>query len=190
MLSQTRSKTNLFFCWIGTTTASAVISVFSGHAMDAYIPVISEAYISSLFIIQGAAIIGFVQCLILRRYISRAWLWFPATSIGFLVGTLLSDSRYSLLQYFIVFGFLINTRFWLCGLLAGTLQWFVLRNQLIKSTLWIFASTLGLGIVYSLINEFYLGRGFEISWVIIWLLYGFVQAFTLSWLLQARSENM
>jgi hypothetical protein len=110
MLNQHRARLNLLLFWIGATFSSATISVFSGHHLDAYIPIISEASVSPLFLVQGATVISFAQCFILRQYISKAWLWIPATFVGFWIGAFLSHPSFRL-SGFVSFGFFVGIFF-------------------------------------------------------------------------------
>src|SRR5215203_4874786 len=114
----------------------------------------SVIYIIGFIILglSGAVIggwFGFVQWLVLRKYISQAGKWVTASSIGLAIGTPLSWLAYALLfispivkrpdgiyfsnwYEYIAFGVIL-------GLSVGVSQWFVLRQQAKWVGLWILA---------------------------------------------------
>jgi formate/nitrite transporter FocA (FNT family) len=92
---------------------------------------------------------GFLQWLVLRKYMSQAGKWVAASSIGLAIGTPLGWLAYGLLfispivnrpegvyfsfwYQYITFGVLL-------GLSIGVAQWFVLKQQVPAAKLWIVA---------------------------------------------------
>lgn len=86
----------------------------------------------------GAAFVGVLQWLLLRRYVSGAVLWLPASLGAAALGALLVlgiglfDSELGLVA-----------GVGLYGTLAGALQWIVLRRRVARAGWWVLANTVG-----------------------------------------------
>jgi len=113
-----------------------------GHAR------ITEDFLSSyiLFPVLGL-LTGFLQYLLLRRYLPRMGWWIAATTLGLLVGLvggrLLSRTLYGALDS-MWFGTLVTT---LVGGSMGLAQWLVLHQRVRHAAWWILANVFGWGVV-------------------------------------------
>ena len=133
---------------LGMFLAMAVAIGADGALVGAVVYIIGFV----ILLLFGALIggwFGWLQWLVLRKYISQAGRWVAASSIGLAIGTPLSWLAYAMLLYspivarrdgvyfsfwyqYITFGVLL-------GLSIGVAQWFILKRQVPHAKLWIFA---------------------------------------------------
>ena len=109
---------------------------------------ITEDYLSSYILLFVLGLLaGFLQYLLLRRYLPRMGWWIVATTLGLLLGLvgggLLFHTLYSILDS-LWFG-ILNTV--LIGGSMGLVQWLVLRQRVHHAAWWILANVLGWGVV-------------------------------------------
>jgi hypothetical protein len=115
---------------------------------------------------------GFLQWLVLRKYISQASKWIAASSIGLAIGTPLSWLAYGLLfispivnrpdgiyfsfgYAYVIFGIVL-------GLAIGISQWFILRRETPQAGWWMLVLPICFTLGISLANFYRLWRTFAI----------------------------
>ncbi|MBI5295805.1 MAG: toll/interleukin-1 receptor domain-containing protein [Chloroflexi bacterium] len=135
------------------------------------------------FVIMGLAI-GLGQWILLYRKISNSGWWVLASVIGFTVagiedGAFVIESWYTGVIY---------------GLIAGTGQWLILRQQIANSKIWIIFCALGWGIAWAigLLLESYgvsIGTGFWVLGLIFGVLGGGSTGGMMVWLLNQHHYN-
>jgi hypothetical protein len=109
---------------------------------------ITEDYLSgdTIWLVFGL-LSGFLQYLLLRRYLPRMGWWIAATMSGLLLGLvgnhLLFQPLYSILDS-MWFGILMTV---LVGGSMGLVQWVVLRQRVHHAAWWILANVLGWGVI-------------------------------------------
>ena len=106
---------------------------------------ITEDYLSSYIYIPLVGLLtGFLQYLLLRRYLPRMGWWVFATAGGWLVGLLLA---FGLLKKWKSSFADIDVVFVLLGLSIGVGQWLLLRRRLSHAAWWIGANLVGWGLL-------------------------------------------
>lgn len=141
-------------------------------------------------------LIGLMQWLVLRRYVSQTSRWILASVVGWAIGGVVVQvglveghvlvQREGLLLSMQVFALL-----GVIGAMPGLSQWLVLRSWTPRSSLWVLATALGFAlgfaIVYSLIWKIWdPGEGeivYAISFVTHGAVFGVITGGVLVWLL-------
>jgi hypothetical protein len=92
----------------------------------------------TLGIVMGATG-GYLQWVVLRERVARAGWWVLASTLGFAVaGAVLGTMDIN--ENYVMAGILFAAMF---GVAVGIMQWFVLRQKVIRAGLWILASIFG-----------------------------------------------
>jgi hypothetical protein len=137
-----RSRTLLWLWWTLATTFGGLVSIWLLRTFVVSIIRYLNLNISALIILVGVfAIVGVIQWLVLRLYITDIVLWLPATAISGLVGWLLFLSRFVTTPQ--QFGQALFSSVAVAQLFLGVPQSALLYSRLQKGILWIGINVLG-----------------------------------------------
>lgn len=106
--------------------------------------IVHEAIVGGLMLFMHfGLLIGFMQWLAVRKYVSKTGFWFLTSTIAMFVGGVLSD----VILLFFPSPHLPTFVLWiLFGSVSGVLQWIILRKQISNSGIWILINVLSGGI--------------------------------------------
>ena len=151
----------------------------------------------------GGAVIGLAQWLVLRQQFSQAWWWVLVSIVVWVfmssnglgaLGWVVPRDMYYLLSR-VVYGAIEGAK---VGALLGVTQWLFLREQALRASWWIFASTVGWAIGLALawavgaflhkVTGIFLGEvvGLALGWVVVAAITGVA----LIWLLRGSSTDI
>lgn len=189
----------LWFQWVWANSMGGVVSAFlfdnigGGFGPALFGPVFGAVVGLTQWAVFGAvfgAVVGLAQWLVLRKRLSQAIWWFPATVLV------------SPIAAAIVFPVWNAVRFSMMGSVIGLAQWLVIRKQLSQSGWWILATILGIGIAGNgavlspLQNWWYavnVAVGDTVGYVMIFsifgVIYGGITGFALVWLLRQPGNS-
>ncbi len=132
----------IWLAWVLVSTIGWMLGFIIGFVL-AYVPgdLIAGALGDYLaYGVHGSvlgAVVGLMQWLILREYVSRAGWWVLASSAGLAVGYGVAVVALGSFAETVVVA--------LGGTVTGILQWLILRRHFSRAGWWVLASTVGLG---------------------------------------------
>lgn len=94
---------------------------------------------------------GFLQYLLLRRYLPRAGWWIVATALGWPLGIAVVYLGYAIWP--VVLNANSTWSAMLIGAVTGLAQWLVLRRRVPRAGWWVLASALGWGLARLIVGE-------------------------------------
>lgn len=148
----------LWFQWAAVNTLGfSLASTFVGVAMATFEPrpchdidcLVNVALLlvhAILGGIVGAALVGVMQWVVLRRQLSRVGWWVLATTVGLALGTVAALFAGASGQRGIPFPASLAPFGALIGAVVGLMQWRILRRQVARAGWWVLAS----GVAFSL----------------------------------------
>jgi hypothetical protein len=150
----------LGFQWVLANTVGLVVGLMVGF--------VGLFFHGALFGVIAGTAAGIMQWLVLREYISRAGSWAAACIIGGAVGGLVYEAfaraglaEVTIVRAFggVVLGALVG------GLVAGAIQWLVLRQQVCRAGWWVLTSTVGGAVAFAVGGAV----GGALAWFVGWI---------------------
>lgn len=200
MVDQGKPKRSLIKWWILITVVVLSLIILWGMYLAVGLAVAWASFEGPTFIhgyalfvvLPGAAVLGTAQWWLLRAYVRRAWLWIPATVVGWLVGFLLGG----------YLTFMRGGPFWhnivafsiVAGLISSTLQWLSVRGlkSVTRLVLWTFLITLALYLDLRFVLWFMGSIFFGDQWYLFpftSLPFALISGFALHWLIDQGNAS-